>query len=71
MTAALVGLGCGGMKATLFAMFVALLMAGCCTTQPGGDSLESNCTSAVIPPEIVGDEITIKTIKVSAIDLDK
>jgi len=52
-------------------MFVALLMAGCCTTQPGGDSLESNCTSAVIPPEIVGDEITIKTIKVSAIDLDK
>ena len=59
------------MKKLLVALFVALLMAGCCTTQPGGDSLESNCTSAVIPPEIVGDEITIKTIKVSAIDLDK
>ena len=59
------------MKKLLVALFVALLMAGCCTKKPGGDSLESNCTSAVIPPEIVGDEITIKTIKVSAIDLDK
>jgi len=38
------------MKATRFATFVALLMVGC-GEEPGGDSPESNASSAEIPPD--------------------
>ena len=59
------------MRNLLVAMSVALLMAGCGGDgKSGSDGSESNQTSAEIPPEMVGDGITLKAVEVAKIDLD-
>jgi hypothetical protein len=59
-------------KLILFALAIALLLVGCGEDpqKPGADSPESNQTSAEIPPEMLGDEIAIKTLEVAKVDLD-